>query len=208
MVQVQCPRLQRSGSACATRRRGPAWWTCGFSAAEAGYAAPATDTAPAADAPAASDVGPIAPRPVARARTWLLKVGWRRHGLRRHITVPAIALLESRLVVHELAGATDYRLRALKRRPRLVFLGSCLAVLLVSWWGTQRFADHLLQVVHRVTGKVGVLGEQVGQGGHSSSSSGAGRSGWVCVSKESFPIATAGFHCSQSALRRPAEKDH
>lgn len=33
---------------------------------------------------------------------------------------------------------------ALRRRPRLVFLGSCLAVLLVSWWGTQRFADRLL----------------------------------------------------------------
>ena len=33
---------------------------------------------------------------------------------------------------------------ALKRRPRLVFLGSCLVVLLASWWGTQRFADRLL----------------------------------------------------------------
>jgi len=33
---------------------------------------------------------------------------------------------------------------ALRRRPRLVFLGSCLAVLLASWWGTERFADRLL----------------------------------------------------------------
>ena len=32
----------------------------------------------------------------------------------------------------------------LKRRPRLTFLASCLAVLLVSAWGTQRFADRLL----------------------------------------------------------------
>jgi protein TonB len=32
----------------------------------------------------------------------------------------------------------------LKRRPRLTFLGSCLLVLVVSAWGTQRFADRLL----------------------------------------------------------------
>jgi protein TonB len=32
----------------------------------------------------------------------------------------------------------------LKRRPRLTFLGSCLLVLLISAWGTQRFADRLL----------------------------------------------------------------
>ena len=41
----------------------------------------------------------------------------------------------------EIAGDT---LSTLRRRPRLVFLGACLAVLLVSWWGTQRFADRLL----------------------------------------------------------------
>ena len=33
---------------------------------------------------------------------------------------------------------------SLRRRPRLAFLGACLAVLLASWWGTQRFADQLL----------------------------------------------------------------
>lgn len=33
---------------------------------------------------------------------------------------------------------------ALRRRPRVAFLGACLAVLLVAWWGTQRFADRLL----------------------------------------------------------------
>ena len=32
----------------------------------------------------------------------------------------------------------------LKRRPRLTFLGACLLVLVVSAWGTQRFADRLL----------------------------------------------------------------
>ena len=32
----------------------------------------------------------------------------------------------------------------LKRRPRLTFLASCLLVLLISAWGTQRFADRLL----------------------------------------------------------------
>ena len=32
----------------------------------------------------------------------------------------------------------------LKRRPRLTFLGSCLLVLVISAWGTQRFADRLL----------------------------------------------------------------
>ena len=32
---------------------------------------------------------------------------------------------------------------ALRRRPRLVFLASCLAVLVAAWWGSQRFADHL-----------------------------------------------------------------
>jgi protein TonB len=32
----------------------------------------------------------------------------------------------------------------LKRRPRLTFLGSCLIVLVISAWGTQRFADSLL----------------------------------------------------------------
>jgi protein TonB len=33
---------------------------------------------------------------------------------------------------------------SLRRRPRLAFLGACLGVLVVSWWGTQRFADRLL----------------------------------------------------------------
>ncbi|MEP7028483.1 MAG: energy transducer TonB [Candidatus Eisenbacteria bacterium] len=33
---------------------------------------------------------------------------------------------------------------ALRRRPRLAFLAACVAVLLASWWGTQRFADQLL----------------------------------------------------------------
>ena len=32
----------------------------------------------------------------------------------------------------------------LQRRPRLTFLGSCLLVLVISAWGTQRFADRLL----------------------------------------------------------------
>ena len=32
----------------------------------------------------------------------------------------------------------------LKRRPRLTFLAACLLVLLISAWGTQRFADRLL----------------------------------------------------------------
>ena len=32
----------------------------------------------------------------------------------------------------------------LKRRPRLTFLGSCLLVLVISAWATQRFADRLL----------------------------------------------------------------
>ena len=32
----------------------------------------------------------------------------------------------------------------LKRRPRLTFLAACLLVLIVSAWGTQRFADRLL----------------------------------------------------------------
>jgi len=40
-----------------------------------------------------------------------------RDGLQRARFLPAIALLESRLEVHELAGGTDYRLRALKRAP-------------------------------------------------------------------------------------------
>ncbi len=33
---------------------------------------------------------------------------------------------------------------SLKRRPRLAFLGACLAVVFASSWGTQRFADQLL----------------------------------------------------------------
>ena len=32
----------------------------------------------------------------------------------------------------------------LRHRPRVAFLGACLAVLALSWWGTQRFADRLL----------------------------------------------------------------
>ena len=32
----------------------------------------------------------------------------------------------------------------LSRRSRLVFLAACGTVLVVSWWGAQRFADHLL----------------------------------------------------------------
>lgn len=45
-----------------------------------------------------------------------------RDGLQRARFLPAIALLESRLVVHELAGSTDYRLRALTRAP--IYLSS------------------------------------------------------------------------------------
>lgn len=37
--------------------------------------------------------------------------------------------------------------RTLKRRPRLTFLGACLLVLVVSAWGTQRFADRLLSQI-------------------------------------------------------------
>jgi cell division protein ZapE len=43
--------------------------------------------------------------------------GLYRDGLQRARFLPAIALLESQLVVHELASGTDYRLRALKRAP-------------------------------------------------------------------------------------------
>src|SRR5262245_30648550 len=39
---------------------------------------------------------------------------------------------------------TDDVFSTLKRRPRLTFLAACLLVLLVSAWGTQRFADRLL----------------------------------------------------------------
>jgi cell division protein ZapE len=48
--------------------------------------------------------------------------GLYRDGLQRARFLPAIALLESRLVVHELAGATDFRLRALQRAP--IYLSS------------------------------------------------------------------------------------
>jgi hypothetical protein len=34
------------------------------------------------------DVGHVGPSPVARARTWLLRVGWRRHGLLDPADVP------------------------------------------------------------------------------------------------------------------------
>jgi REP element-mobilizing transposase RayT len=37
---------------------------------------------------ATKGIGPDAPRPVARARTWLLGVGWRRHGLLDPADVP------------------------------------------------------------------------------------------------------------------------
>ena len=36
---------------------------------------------------------------------------------------------------------------SLKRRPRLTFLAACLFVLLLSAWGTQRFADRLLSQI-------------------------------------------------------------
>ena len=45
-----------------------------------------------------------------------------RDGLQRARFLPAIALLESSLVVHELTGGTDYRLRALRRAP--IYLSS------------------------------------------------------------------------------------
>jgi cell division protein ZapE len=45
-----------------------------------------------------------------------------RDGLQRARFLPAIALLESRLTVHELAGTIDYRLRALRRAP--IYLAS------------------------------------------------------------------------------------
>jgi REP element-mobilizing transposase RayT len=37
---------------------------------------------------ATKGIGPVAPRPVARARTWLLGIGWRRHGLLDPADVP------------------------------------------------------------------------------------------------------------------------
>lgn len=43
--------------------------------------------------------------------------------------------------LREIAGAS---FSALSSRGRLLFLASCAVVLVASWWGAQRFADHLL----------------------------------------------------------------
>jgi protein TonB len=40
--------------------------------------------------------------------------------------------------------AVGSAIAALRRRPRAVFLASCLSVLLGSWWGTMFFADRLV----------------------------------------------------------------
>jgi TonB family protein len=46
----------------------------------------------------------------------------------------------------------DSSLSALSHRGRLVFLAACAAVLVASWWGAQRFADHLLTQLPDRTG--------------------------------------------------------
>ncbi len=52
----------------------------------------------------------------------------------------------------EIVAAT---IDALARRGRLVVLGSCAAVLLVSWWGAQRFADRLMTQIPARSGPEG-----------------------------------------------------
>jgi len=48
-------------------------------------------------------------------------------------------------------------LAAMRRRPRLVFLGACLVVLVASWWGTVYFADRLLTTLPDKSGPLSPL---------------------------------------------------
>ncbi len=54
----------------------------------------------------------------------------------------------------EIASAT---FTTLKRRPRVVFLGACLVVALIAWWGTQFFADRLMSSLPDKSGPIAPL---------------------------------------------------
>ena len=58
-------------------------------------------------------------------------------------------MLLNRERLSEIVGAT---IDALARRGRLLGLGACALVLVVSWWGAQRFADRLLTQIPTHTG--------------------------------------------------------
>lgn len=58
-------------------------------------------------------------------------------------------MLVNRERLSEIVAAT---VEALARRGRLLVLGSCALVLVASWWGAQRFADHLLTSIPAHTG--------------------------------------------------------
>jgi cell division protein ZapE len=80
--------------------------------------------------------------------------GLYRDGLQRARFLPAIALLESRLVVHELGGGVDYRLQQLQRAP--IYLSSVNAA---------AAREQMSQLFARLAGDHGERGAELRIGG-------------------------------------------